>query len=487
VKIYREIARFIPGDVLYHICEATEDGGDRNAVNRKHRKNLNILSMMGVCRSWNDQIRGLNGLFADIAFDTTNSITISTAAKFLQTVETQSNDLRVYARCITWDGSQAQKAFFSHLRLQSWRFVCFEVEYTSPSFIAYFNLSAPGLLRLVHTSPLPERLFASSFTNLRILDASVKKNFPWPTATFDNLVTLRLKNSNSTRRFCPTSLFDLIGHAHCLEELRLTDFIRFTGGSETRRLICANLKSILFIQCNLKFLLQHLQFPNANSFDVESYGINSDGGPDLPHSRDIGYFAPLKALPIPVLYKRVVTAVTVHMVNCFTDNVYFKLILRCGVGWKFGFTGIFRKEGDWEAYFKSSVNEILRHTHLGATVGLSAFHHLPLSPVDLPPCQPAMSLNLPLFRLPQVALLRTDSSLARDVITQLANLEYMALPNLKCYSFDVETQPTSVDLAPETMACLRSRFNNGSPFALQYWTPDGKAACNIMFSTYTDT
>ena len=192
IPIYREIARFIPGDVLYHICEATEDEGNRNAINRKHRKNLNVLSIMNVCRSWSDQIRGLSGLFTDTAFNTTNPITISTAAKFLETVETRSTDLCVYARCIDWDGGQAQKAFFSRLRLQSWRFVCFEVEHTSPSFIAYFNLPASELLRLIHTSPLPERLFALSFASLRVLDVSAKKYFPWST-TLSNLVTLRLK------------------------------------------------------------------------------------------------------------------------------------------------------------------------------------------------------------------------------------------------------------------------------------------------------
>ena len=67
------------------------------------------------------------------------------------------------------------------------------------------------------------------------------------------------------------------------------------------------------------------------------------------------------------------------------------------------------------------------------------------------------------------------------MIIRLVDLEHRILPNPKCYSFDVETRPTFVDLAaPETLACLRSRFTNGSPFALQYWTPDGKAKCDMM-------
>jgi len=489
VRNYREITRFIPGDVLHHICEATEDEGDRNLVERKHRKNLNILSMMGVCRSWNDQIRGLNGLFADIAFDTSRPSTISTAARFLGIIEAQSNNIRVYARCIIWFGDETQMAFLSRLRLQSWRFVCFEVEHMSAPFIAHFNLPAPRLLRLVHTPALPDRLFASSFTNLRVLNASVKQHFPWPTATFPNLVTLRLENVHSSRRFCATSLLDLIGYANQLEELRLIDFLRFSGGSRTKPLTHTSLKSIHFAQCNLKFVLQHLQFPNATTLRVESYGIGLDGELNLPPPKDTSYFTPLQALPIPVLDQHVVTGVTIHMQDWFTDDIYFKISLRCRASRSIDFTATFRKVDGWEVYFQSSVDEMLRRVRLGARVNLSIFHYFPLSPISPPTCElPLFSPDLPLLRLPQVALLRTDHSLVQNVIQCLADLDHRLLPNLKCYSFDVGTQPASVDLAaPETLACLRSRFNDGIPFALQYWTLDGKIKYDLMLSIYADT
>lgn len=491
VRIHRGIARFIPCDVLYHICEATEDEGDRNVVNRKHRKNLDILSIMGVCRSWNDQIRGLNGLFTDIAFDTSNHITISTAAKFLETVESRSSNLRVYARCVAWADGQTQTAFLSRLRLQSWRFVHFEVDHVSTPFIAYFNLPAPRLLRLIHTSALPERLFASSFTSLRVIDASVKKHFPWPTATLSNLVTLRLENSHCARRFCATSLFDLIGGAHNLEELRLTDFLRFSGDLKTKLFVCAKLKSVHFIQCNLKFILQHLRCPNANSLHVESYGVDLAGEQDLPPSGDVDFFLPLQACSIPIIEQQLSTKISVHMQDLFTNNVYLKLGLECGASRAVDFRVAFRKEGQWEAYFKSSINGILQRIRLGARVDLSIFHHLPLSPIELPsscPCVTMSSLaDSPLLRLPQVALLRTDHSLFQDMVVRLADPEHMILPNLKCYSFDVEMLPTSADLAaPETVTCLRSRFKNGAPLAMQYWTLDGKARSDVLLPMSAD-
>jgi len=373
-------------------------------------------------------------------------------------------------------------AFLSRLRLQSGRFVSFEVDHMSAPFIAHFNLPAPRLLRLVHTPALPDRLFASSFENLRVLNASVKQHFPWPTATFPNLVALRLENANSTRRFSATSLFDLIGYANRLEELRLIDFLRFSGGSRTKPLTHANLKSIHFIQCNLKFILQQLEFPDATTLQVESYGTGLDGEPNPPPSRDIGYFMPLQARPIPVLNKHVVTGVTIHMQDWFTDNIYFKINLKCGVNRSVDLTTTFRKVDGWEAYFQSTIDEMLRRIRLDARVNLSIFHYFPLSPISPPTCQlPLFSPDLPLLRLPQVALLRTDHSLVRNVINCLADLDHRHLPNLKCYSFDVETQPTSVDLAaPEILACLQSRFSIGTPFALQYWTLDGKITCDLM-------
>ena len=476
--------RLIPGDILYHICGATEDEEDRNIVNRKHCKNLNVLSMMGVCRSWKDQIRGLSGLFTDIAFDMNNHTTISTATEFLEIVEKQSSDLHVYARGTAWGvDPTVSTAFLSRLQLQSRRFVHFEAERLSPSFTAYFTFPAPKLLRLIHRRALPERLFSSSFMDLRVLDASVKNHFPWPTATLSKLVILRLENTHPTRSFCAASVFDLIGRAHQLGELRLTEFLRFSGSYEAKPLAHTNLKSIHFAQCNLKFILQHLQFPNATNLRIESYGSGLDGAPASPLSKDTGYFAPLQTRTIPILGQHSVTGVTIRTQDCFTNGVYFAVGLKCGADRTVNFTNTFRKEDDWAAYLQSSIDEILQLIRLGLWVNLSTFHYPPLSPINPPPCQPPLSLiDIPLLRLPQVVILRTDYSLVRSVVLKLANLNHETLPNLKCYSFDIETQPTPVDIsAPEMVSCLRSRFRNGSPLALQYWTLNGEITSGWSF------
>lgn len=457
-------------------------------MDRKHYKNLDILAMMGVCRPWNDRIRGMKGLFTDIAFDTSDHNTLYTASTFLGIVETRPSDLHVYARChALGDHMAVSKTFLSRLRLHSWRFVCFEVENMSASFITHFDLPAPRLLRLVSTPVHPEGLFASSFTSLRVLDVAVGDRFPWPSATLSNLVVLRLENSQFTRRFCATSLFDLIERAQELEELRLTDFLRFSGSSNKRPIVRTGMKFVHFVQCNSKFILQNLQLPDVTRFHIESYGIGLDGEPSLPSSREIGHFAPLQSLSIQSLDQHTITGIVVHVQDWFTDNVYFRICLKGRAGWTTDVTVTLRKGENWQVYLRSSVNELLQRVRLSPRISLSAFHHLPLSHIHPPQCAPPLPFDLPIFRLSQVTVLTTDQSLVRGITLCLGDPECNIFPNLKCYSFDIRTQQTPVDLvAPEMRSCLRVRFSRGLPFALQYWALSGKCRSDAMSLLCTD-
>ena len=432
---------------------------------------------MGVCKSWSNQICRLQGLFTDIAFDTRYDTTIFTAAKFLGIVESQSTNLHVYARCRVWIPNRAQEAFLSRLRLHSWRFVCFEVESTKcVPFIAHFNPPAPRLLRLVHTSVVPEGIFSTSFANLRVLDVSVEKYFPWTIPSFRNLVTLRLKNSRPTRRFCSTSLFDLIGRSSCLEEVRLSEFRRFSG-SPKRPVIHANVKLVGFFQCNLEFLFQYLQFPSATAFRVESCGVGPTGQSGLPSSG--GYFLPLEAHPIPILERYFFTKVTAHTQDLLSGDVHLKIGLECKEGLTADFEIALRKEDSWEDYLHSSINGLLQRIRLDPGVDLSISHHVPLCSTNLPLThwreEPLSSISTPLLRLSQVVVLRTGCSLLRSVMLRLTDLENTILPNLKCYLLDVKTLPTpEYPALYESVTCLRSRFMNGSPFAIQYLTFEGE-------------
>ena len=467
VRIYSEIAQFIPGDVLYYICEAMEDE-DPDAVYRKHRKNLNILSMMDVCRSWNRQINQLSGsLLADIAFDTSDHATISTADKCLGIIEARSSNLRIYARCDVYDQTQTQ--FISRLRLHSWRFVRFEVEHTSAPFIASFDLPAPRLLSLVHYTPLLGELFALQFTNLRVLDASVEGSFPWTTATLSHLVVLRLMNPLHTLRFCAASLFDLIDRAPRLEELRLTNFLRFSGTPLKTPLAHADMKLVHLIQCNAGYILQHLRLTNIDCLHVESsHAIDLAGEPDPPPEAH------------PILEQHLFTKVTLHVRDLPANGIHFELWLLNGEQGVIGFTTTAQREGLWEDYLRWWINGIVQCIHLGPEVELSIFNRLPSPPVYLSllghrggPSSPVYS---PFLRLPQVTVLTTDNCLVCSVMAYLAGPGQMALPDLNRHLFDIGMLPPSVDQAvAETVT-----FINGSPFAMTYWQPNGKVQLRIV-------
>ena len=356
----------------------------------------------------------------------------------------------------------------------------FEVEHGSTPFTPNFDLPAPRLLHIVHSSPLLEGLFASSFPSLAILDASAKGSFPWQMTMFPNLVALRLTNLSSTLPFCATSLFDLIERAPRLEKLQLIDFLQFSGNPKTKPLVCANVKSVRLVQCNVRFILKHLRLPNASRLHTESYGIGLAGEPDPQFSpSDLGYFSPLKGCSVSILEQPAFTKVAIHVQDLLANNVYFKLGLESGAGHDIDFTVAFRKEGHWEDYFRESVCGVLQHVRLSPRVELSIFNYVPLQPVNHPSIlflePPSPSIYSPFLHLPQVSVLRTDHSLACTIMARLADPEQEILPNLKCYSFDVEMYPTSMDpAAPEIVTCLQSRFASGLPLAIQYWKPSGK-------------
>lgn len=438
--------------------------------------------MMGVCKSWNYQIRGRRGLFADIAFNTVDRATVSTATMFLEAVETESSSLRVYARCHSWpDIPTVSRAFLSRLRLQTWRFVCFEAEYMSARFTPFFNLPAPRLLRLVQIPTHPKGLFSASFSSLRVLDISIRSRFPWPKATLADLVVLRLEHSQFKRSFHAPSLFGLVERTHRLEELVLKDFLRFSEDYNMKPIIHINIKSIHFMQCNVKYILQHLHLPNAMSCRVESYGVSLDGELDPPLSRNVGHFAPLHALSVPGLVQNTVTGVAIH-VHVHDDDVYIRLAFECEAGQTIDFTATFGKGGGWEAYLQVSIKELLQRTNLSTRIKLSIFRY---SSSILGPNAPLFAIDLALC-LPQVTILRTDDSLVQSILPRLTDPEHI-LPNLKCYSIRIEKQSAFADvMTPETTACLRSRLDRSSPFALQYWTPNGKAGLSPIFLIHAD-
>lgn len=99
------------------------------------RGGRNVTKKPGPPGDWplqicNGQTRGLDGLFTEP---------------------------QAYVLCIVWGSEES----ISRLRLRSWRFVRFEADHVSATSITHSSTPAPKLPRVVHTSALPAKLFAS--------------------------------------------------------------------------------------------------------------------------------------------------------------------------------------------------------------------------------------------------------------------------------------------------------------------------------------
>lgn len=222
----------IPENVLRCVCLAVEDdhGG---ILDRKHQKNLNILAMMDVSKSWRESIVKFNDLFTSIAFDTSDGHTIATASRILRMIETRSTELEVCIKTTFQDligNTKFQimiRKFVRRLGLQSGRFIHFELRSRTSHLDLYFNLPVPRLRFLLLNYAISPVLFSSSFPNLCTLHANVNKVFIQPSSTLFNLLDLQLVNPRGVWKLSMESILTLLQATHQLEVLKLSGFVQF--------------------------------------------------------------------------------------------------------------------------------------------------------------------------------------------------------------------------------------------------------------------
>ena len=472
----------IPANILHHICLAVEDGqGD--ALTRKHQKNLNILAMMGVSRSWRDDIVGFNDLFGDIAFDTSNSRMIATATRILQITKAKTTELQVFIRSTSHDLVDNTKLqvtaeeLLCHLGLQSSRFVYFELQSQSSHLSSYFNLPAPKLRFLRHGCNMTPVLFSSLFPNLRTLDTYVNEVFrTLPSALF-NLVELRLINSHRTRRFSMESVLTSLRDAHRLEVLQLSGFARFSCVSTAVESVeLANLKSAQFTDCHLPELLPRLHFPQLCEFSFHGFDLAPDENTPPFMVTNTDFFSPLQGCPLPILDQRALTHIIISVDNK-DDKIEFTLRLMSGPPGpkhQFVITMAWEKWTIWEEHLKQLIRGAVERVRFASSICLYLLHHI----------DHTLAPYLPLLRLPQISVLCTSgwfTPVAFKLLTDSADITCPPpLPRLKCFCFrggDLHISAEEVQLLVER--CLQSRFNGRRPLAIRRWVLHGGETCLI--------
>lgn len=464
----------MPASILYRVCLALEDNhGD--ILNRKHRRNLDVLSMMDAHESWRDIIVKFDDLFRNIAFDTSDPCMIATAARILETIETKPIELEVLIRSTFRDliGTTAlhvtAKEFIRRLGLQSGRFVTFELQSQTSHLMSYFSLPAPKLRFLLQDCTVSPNLFSSLFPNLRVLHTRANKVVRIPPSALFNLVELRLVNSHRTRRFSMESVLVLLGNARQLEVLQLSGFIRFSCASTAVKPVeLTNLKSVQFIGCHLQELLPRLLFPQLCQFNFSGSDFTPDENtlPSMVGSTD--FFSPLRACPLPILDQRTLNHIFLS-VGDEGDKIETTLRLVSGPDSKYQFvvTAAWDKWANWEKYLEQSIRGAMEQIRLAPSVSLYLFHYV----------DHAWAPYSALLRLPQISMLCTAgcfTPVAFKLLTDSGGPKWHPpLPRLKCFCFKGDDLHVPTEIRSSVELCLRSRHDNRRPLAIRRWIPCG--------------
>ena len=481
-RSYQTSARYItliPENVLYRICLAV--GNDKsNDLDTKHQRNLDILAMVDVCRSWRNIVVKFDDLFRHIAFDTSDGCTVTTSSRVLKVIETKLTKLEVSIRSKPHEllgGTRLQimaKELVHRLSLQSDRFISFELHTHSSHLSPYFNYPAPALRFLHQDCVMTSILFASSFPNLRVLHTRVNNVIRIPPSSTFNLVELQLVNSSRTQGFSMGSVLALLRSISRLEVLHLSGFAQFCrtyGAAEPVQL--AHLKSVHFVDCRLQELLPRLRFPQLDEFTSMISDFASDENTPPSEVGDADFFSPLRACPLPIIDQRPLTCIFVSTKDK-GDKIKSTLRLMSGPDHKYKFvtTAIWWKCGNWENRLRKTIEGAVERIRLTSSVCLYLIH-------DVSHGQASYS---PLLRLPQIDVLCTAGLFTPIAFKLLINsgdtTSCNILPRLKCFCFRDDLLVPSRQTRSSISLCLRYRFKGNRPLAIRCCETQGEGTCS---------
>ena len=115
-------------------------------VTLKHKKNLDIIALSTVCKSWHQHITGSKILFRDIAFDISCEESIVTAGVFLKVLEGTQIPVNVYAHLGENTSDPMIMKLLALLRPHIEHMVRFNYCGNMNAYRSYFNIPAPNLL-----------------------------------------------------------------------------------------------------------------------------------------------------------------------------------------------------------------------------------------------------------------------------------------------------------------------------------------------------
>ena len=441
------MAESIPEEILGMICNETEHTlDDGNATWRKYQKNLSLLSLTQVCKTWNSHLTNNVVLWTDIAFDVSEARSIGVAGLFLEMIEKLDVQFCVYAGF--GEASDPKiTSLLTKLRPLIFRIRHFQYTGSVEEYVQSLDLPADSLRHFIGKTDLVP--FSGVMTTLRTLTTTpvlAPNRTAW-ICTLLNLTHLELEPPYLGQEIPFQPILNMIRNAPRITKLKLSCFRIFSDGAQLgERASLHHLELLELPYSDFQTVMNHLDIPNAR--EVTYHGSEYPPGYDTaaPIFRAPHVFANITSL---LIYERKVkdmAAFTFAHGQISTFGMYLKTL--DGFSLDIRMTWSMPSRTGWEEYVRNSLLGLEEHTSLSAEVSAGFFFWAPFS----------RPVRLPFLLSPHVEYLTIKGSIGGQVLRGLAMGSGVLcwFPGLRRLFI------TSEPLSPETgadalLSCLHAR------------------------------
>ena len=429
------------------ICNETEHPPDAgNSTWRKHQKNLNVLSLSQVCRTWRSHITNNAILWTDIAFDASEERSIKAAGIFLKMIEKLDLQFCVYAGF----GETVDPGITNlliELRPLIPRIRHFQYTGKVEGYIRYLDLPADSLYHFIGRVDLVP--FSGLMTALHILTTRpglAADRTAW-IASIPNLTCLELEPPYLGQEIPLQPVLDMLRATPRIIKLKLSCFgILSDEAGFGERVTLRHLEILELPYSDFQTAMNHLEIPNAR--EVVYYG--SEYPPEYntaaPLFRSPHMFANISSFPT---YGRKVSEVgVVTALDGSISTFCVNLKTRDGFSLDIRMSWFMPRKSRWEEYIEGSLLGLEEHVSLSTGVFACFFFRIPFS---RPP-------RLPFLLSPHIHHLAIRGGFGEELMRRLASRSGSQswLPELK--RLFIADEVLGLDSRLDTLvSCLRAR------------------------------
>ena len=420
-----------------------------------HNKNLFILSMTHICRSWRFHLVGLKRLWRDIAFSADARPIGFQLATFFLTRVADDTPLHIYAG-LPFGGALDPTigTLLARLRQETHRWERFFYSGRLGPYHSYLNLPAPSLQYFSDSKDLSHiysnqttQLFAGHTPVLRSLITSTLRN--WQPANLTGLRTLDLWDC--APKLSVELLFSALRCTQQLEEINIVSpNLPLIDCPPDEVVNLPHLKDLKIQSPDFYAIIGHLATPNVETVYLYSSSHREANGLEVGRAFQkshpfVGLASMAKALPMfgqPILFCSIDLDPTSSgfrfIISITTDS---GALLRVDLEWAGGF-GVHARSG----YIRSSMSALAEMSFVPSSI-------LRISTRP----QLIWYNNNPLFRLEAIAYLLVEGERPLTIINALKSRSGQLLPKLRYLIFpEDELEEKDVREIPKLLRLRKS-------------------------------